>query len=200
MQLLRDDEPNSRRLLWQIRDTAEYAAAYEEAEPLVTGHPDLHNTQGLVEKALPSIFAQTYERLEIVIVGDAVGPEVEAAVGRVGDPRIRYDVTHRGPYPESRVADGWSRGPPCNQALRLARGRWIARWTDDDTCPPNRIELTAEGRPGSAIGVLGLRPNPATRARRAIRIPATFLRDRTRCQIDVLHHAFRPWIHRLGAQ
>lgn len=144
LQLLRDDEPNSRRLLWQIRDTAEYAAAYEEAEPLVSVViPTYTNTQGLVEKALPSIFAQTYERLEIVIVGDAVGPEVEAAVGRVGDPRIRYaNVTHRGPYPEDPELR-WlvAGGPPCNEALRLARGRWIAQMDDDDTCPPNRIEL-----------------------------------------------------------
>ena len=143
LNVLRDDEPGSRRLLWQIRDTAEYVAAYEEAEPLVSVViPTYTNVKGLLEQSLPAIFAQTYENLEIVIVGDAAGPEIEQAVRRIGDPRVRYaNVTHRGPYPEV-PQQRWlvTGGPPCNEAIRLARGRWIAQFDDDDGCPPERIE------------------------------------------------------------
>jgi hypothetical protein len=144
LQLLRDDEPTSRRLLWQARDAAEYEAAYEEAEPLVSVLiPTYTNVRGLVELALPAILAQTYEHLEVVVVGDAASPDVEQAVRSVGDKRVRYaNLTHRGPYPES-PQKRWlvAGGPPANEALRLARGSWIGHMDDDDTSPPERIEV-----------------------------------------------------------
>jgi glycosyltransferase involved in cell wall biosynthesis len=89
------------------------------------------------------VLAQTYERIEVVIVGDAVGPEVADAVKSVGDPRIRYtNLTHRGPYPDDRERL-WcvAGGPPMNEAMRIARGRWIAQMDDDDAATPDRIEL-----------------------------------------------------------
>jgi Glycosyl transferase family 2 len=144
MQLLRDDEPGTRRQLWRVRETPEYAVAYDEPEPLVSVLiPTYTNVEGLVERALPSILSQTYERLEVVIVGDAAAPEVGQAVRGIGDERIRYaNLTHRGPYP----ADAYVRwlvagGPPANEAMRLARGRWIAQMDDDDICPANRLEV-----------------------------------------------------------
>src|SRR5271170_2732766 len=36
LQLLRDDEPETRRRLWAVRETQAYMQAYDEAEPLVT--------------------------------------------------------------------------------------------------------------------------------------------------------------------
>jgi hypothetical protein len=144
LELLRDDEPATRRLLWQVRDTPEYAAAYEEAEPLVSVLiPTYTNTKGLIEVALPSVVAQTYERLEVVVVGDAANPDVEEAVRRFGDKRIRYaNLTHRGPYPDD-PEKLWlvAGGPPMNEAMRLARGAWLAQMDDDDVAAPNRIEL-----------------------------------------------------------
>jgi Glycosyl transferase family 2 len=144
LQLLRDDEPETRRRLWAVRETQAYMEAYEEAEPLVTVTiPTYSNTELLIERALPSVLAQTYERLEVVIVGDHVGPEVEQAIRRIGDGRIRYaNLTHRGPYPENPELR-WmvAGGPAANEATRLARGRWITAMDDDDACTPDRIEL-----------------------------------------------------------
>ena len=144
LQLLRDDEPQTRRHLWALRETPAYAQAYEEAEPLVTVTvPTYTNTEQLMERALPAILGQTYERLEVVVVGDAVGPDVERALKRVGDARVRYaNLTHRGPYP----ADPERRwmvagGPPANEAMRLATGRWIAQADDDDAWTPDHVEL-----------------------------------------------------------
>lgn len=148
LNVLRDDEPGTRRLLWQVRESPSYDAAYEEAEPLVSiVIPTYTNTKGLVERALPSLVAQSYARWEAIVVGDAVGPEVEDAVRRFGDERVRYaNVTHRGPYPEDRQLL-WrvAGGPPANEGMRLARGRWIGQMDDDDLCTPDHIELLLAG-------------------------------------------------------
>ena len=96
-----------------------------------------------MERALPSMLAQTYERIEIVIVGDAAAPEIERAVKSVGDPRVRFvNQTYRGPYDEAGERLWYvAGGPPSNEALRVARGRWIASMDDDDVCRPERVEM-----------------------------------------------------------
>lgn len=144
LQLLRDDEPATRQHLWGIRETEQYAQAFEEPEPLVSICIATYtNTKLLLERALPSVLAQSYERIEVVIVGDAADPEVARSIRRLADPRVRYsNMTVRGPYPESREAL-WrvAGGPPSNEAMRLARGRWIASMDDDDESTPDRVEV-----------------------------------------------------------
>lgn len=148
LHVLRDDEPANRQRLWRIRETAEYALAFEEPEPLVSVCIATYtNTEMLLERALPSVLGQSYERIEVVIVGDGAAPEVEAAVKTVRDPRVRYaNMTMRGPYPEARE-QLWrvAGGPPSNEALRLARGRWIASMDDDDESAPDRVEVLLRG-------------------------------------------------------
>ena len=144
LQLLRDDEPANRQRLWRLRETDDYVRAFEEPEPLVSCCIATYtNTEMLLERALPSLLRQTYEHIEVVIVGDAASPEVGQAVERVGDPRVRYaNMTLRGPYPESPDVR-WlvAGGPPSNEAMRLARGRWIAGMDDDDEATPDRVEV-----------------------------------------------------------
>jgi hypothetical protein len=143
-QMLRDDEPANRQRLWRVRATSEYARAFEEPEPLVSFCVATYtSTKTLLERTLPSILGQTYERIEVVIVGDAAAPEVERAVKSVGDPRLRYaNMTLRGPYPDAQE-QLWhvAGGPPSNEAMRLARGRWIASIDDDDESTPDRVEV-----------------------------------------------------------
>src|SRR5271170_7577533 len=144
MQLLRDDEPETRRRLWALRESASYMQAYDEDRPLVSVViPTYTNTKLLIERSLPSVLAQTYERLEVIVVGDGARPEVEEAVKHIDDARIRYvNLTHRGPYPEDPQLRWFvAGGPAANEGLRLARGRWIAQLDDDDAYTPDRIEL-----------------------------------------------------------
>jgi glycosyltransferase involved in cell wall biosynthesis len=144
LEVLRDAEPATRRLLWEVRGRPSYEASFSDPEPLVTVViPTYTNLHLLLERALPSVFAQTYERLEIVIVGDAASPQVGEAIRRLCDSRIRYtNLPYRGPYPADRELR-WmvAGGPPVNEAVRLANGRWIAFMDDDDACTPDRIEL-----------------------------------------------------------
>jgi hypothetical protein len=144
LEVLRDAEPATRRFLWQVRERPSYEAAFSEPEPLVTvAIPTYTNLSWLVERALPSVLAQTYERLDIVIVGDGASPEVEHAIRRIGDSRIRYtNLPYRGPYPDDprlqRLVGGC---PASNEAFRLAKGSWIAMMDDDDACTSDHVEL-----------------------------------------------------------
>jgi hypothetical protein len=142
LELLHDDEPGNRRRLWEMRDAPTYPLAYEEAEPLVTvAIATYTNIKGLVERALPSVLAQEYERIEVVIVGDGASPEVEAAVRALRDDRIQYaNLTHRGPYPIDPKRRWFvAGGPGFNEAMRLARGSWIAPMDDDDASAPDHV-------------------------------------------------------------
>jgi hypothetical protein len=143
LQLLSDREPAERQALWRARETPLYAQAFEEPEPLVTITIATYtNLELLLERALPSVLGQSYERIEVVIVGDAAAPEVGTAIRGLGDPRVRYsNLTHRGPYP-AEPERLWcvAGGPAQNEAMRLARGRWIAPMDDDDANTPDRVE------------------------------------------------------------
>ena len=94
----------------------------------------------IAERSLPSALAQTHERVEVVVVGDAVGPEVAAVVEAAGDPRARFvNLTQRW------VPDGdrhWLTASTLarNEAYRLARGRWLVDLDDDDALRPEAVE------------------------------------------------------------
>lgn len=144
LQLVHDDEPANRQRLWRLRDTPEYALAFEEDEPLVSFNMATYsNVEMLMDRALPSVLGQTYERIEVVIVGDNATPEIERALKGVKDSRVRfYNQTLRGPYEEAGERMWYlAGGPPSNEAMRLARGRWLAGMDDDDKCAPDRVEL-----------------------------------------------------------
>jgi uncharacterized coiled-coil protein SlyX len=143
LQLLYDDEPGNRRRLYELRETPAYELAYSEETPLVSVIiPTYTGWQTLRDRALPSVFAQTYPNIEIVVIGDAAPPETGEMLASLGDPRIRYrNLPYRGPYPED-PDDIWlvSGVPPFNAAMREARGRWIAPFADDDALLPDTIE------------------------------------------------------------
>jgi hypothetical protein len=135
-----DEEPANRRRLHELRRSEEYELAYTETEPLVSFLiPTYQSYETLRDVALPSILGQSYSNLEVVVSGDCAPPETAAAIAEIGDPRIVYvNRTIRGPYPED-PAKRWFPigGPPFNDALAIARGRWIAVLGDDDAVRPN---------------------------------------------------------------
>jgi hypothetical protein len=148
LQVIYDQEPDNRRRLHALRQADEYALAFSEPEPLVSVLiPTYLSYAMLRDRAIPSVLAQTYENWEIVVIGDAAPPETAAVIAGFDDPRIRYENKPlRGPYPEDEY-DAWlvTAVPPFNQALRAARGRWIAPFADDDALRPETLShLVAE--------------------------------------------------------
>lgn len=144
---LHDRAPESRERLRRLRSTDDYERPFTEAEPLVSVTiATWTNVDALVHVSLPSVLDQTYERMEVIVVGDAAPPEVERAVASFGDKRVRFhNLPYRGPYPADPRRRWYVAGiPPANEAARLASGSWIAPQDDDDEFLPTHVERLVE--------------------------------------------------------
>jgi hypothetical protein len=147
-----DEEPANRRRLHALRESEDYELAFTEDEPLVSFIVPTYNSyETLRDLCLPSILAQDYGNFEVIVVGDASPPETAAVIADIDDPRVRfYNRTLRGPYPEDLSKRWYVIGtPPYDDALALAKGRWIAGLGDDDEIRPDHTrKLLAAAQAG----------------------------------------------------
>lgn len=159
LSLVRDD-PGNRRRLFELRAEPAYELAYTDPAPLVTiAIPTVvDRSELLLRRSLPSALAQSHTNLEVVIVGDAIGPAAAerllAALDRLGEERVRFaDLTQRfvHPDPEQQHLTGSTNAR--NEAYRLARGRWIAELDDDDALRPHAVEKLLELARGAHLEV-----------------------------------------------
>ena len=116
--------------------------------PLVSVRiPTKNRGKLLIERAITSVLAQTYQNFEIVIVGDHCTDDTERLLKELKDPRIRfYNLPPRGKAEQQLLKDPeirWFMGPvrPTNKANEFIRGEWIAHLDDDDTWTPDHIEV-----------------------------------------------------------
>jgi glycosyltransferase involved in cell wall biosynthesis len=86
----------------------------------------------LVLRAMRSVLAQTLGDFEILVVDDGSTDDTAAAVGGLGDPRIRF------------LALSPNRGPSAarNAGIAAARGKWISLLDSDDEFLPTFLERT----------------------------------------------------------
>jgi len=125
------------------RRQPEYHSAFDAEQPLVSVCVGTYNRSALlVGRCLKSLVSQTYEHLEIIVVGDCCTDDTPQAVAALGDPRIRFvNLPQRGPYPEDPRLRWMVAGTmPFNHALGIARGRFITHLDDDDEHAPDRVE------------------------------------------------------------
>jgi hypothetical protein len=152
LRYVQEGAAENRRKLHELRRSADYELPYTEDEPLVSFIvPTYDRADSLRHRSIPSVLAQTYSNFEIIVVGDQSPPEVAAALAEFDDERIRfYNRSIRGPYPEDPNRRWYVLGTqPYNDALSLARGRWIAGVGDDDSLRPHHAEtLLAAAREG----------------------------------------------------
>jgi len=132
-------------LLWLARARYEKDYFPEQKNPLITVYTPTYNRASiLMDRAIPSVLAQSYKNFEYVIVGDHCNDETEKLVSEVNDSRIRfYNLPSRKRrYPET-AENHWLAGPvvPANKALEMATGQWIARIDDDDTWTADHLEV-----------------------------------------------------------
>jgi len=115
-----------------------------EDEPLVTIRiPTYNRGQLVVDRAIASAIAQTYERVEILVIGDNCDEATEKAVKGVNDPRVRFvNLPSRGIYPADPQQRWMVAGTaPMNAGLILAKGSWIAPCDDDDELTADHVEV-----------------------------------------------------------
>lgn len=99
-----------------------------------------------LKEAIDSILAQTFEEFELLIVFDGCSSErVSQALVEFSDARIRAVWSTKG--------RGLARS--LNLAIRLSKGRYVARMDDDDRCLPERFEKQINELRRSKIDVLG---------------------------------------------
>lgn len=136
-----------RRQLLRLRSSPEYSRPFEEPQPLISVViPTYDNHALLRERSMPSVLAQTYQNFEVLVVGDAAPGEAREAVEGFEDPRIRFsNLPYRGPYPSDPETRWLVAGVPAyNEAVRRARGLWIAPLDDDDAFRPHHLEHLLE--------------------------------------------------------
>ncbi len=153
------EEPGNRRRLNGLREAPDYAAAWDQPRPLVSvtvatrDRPELLST-----RSLPSILAQTHADVEVIVVGDCANEDTAEAVHALKDPRIAYrNLTQRlhftdDPHKQWLVGATMAR----NEAMRMATGRWVVCFDDDDAMRPDCIEqLLARARQERLEAVYG---------------------------------------------
>jgi glycosyltransferase involved in cell wall biosynthesis len=98
--------------------------------PLVTVTICAYNGERYLEATLDSVLAQTYPKMEVVIVDDGSRDGTVSIIKRYAerDARIRWFVRENAGLPASR-----------NFAFAQARGEWIAMIDQDDLCYPERL-------------------------------------------------------------
>jgi glycosyltransferase involved in cell wall biosynthesis len=98
--------------------------------PLVTIGLPFRNPGVLIMEAVQSVFCQTFNDWELILLDDGSKDGSVDIVRRIADPRVRV------------VTDGKNLGLPTrlNQIIRLAQGEYIARMDADDLMHPKRLE------------------------------------------------------------
>jgi glycosyltransferase involved in cell wall biosynthesis len=112
--------------------------------PLVTFYVPVYNGARYLREALDSILAQTVDDWECIVVDDHSTDESPAILASYADPRLRVV---RQPV-NLNVANA------SNLALRLARGKYLARLDQDDIAEPTRLAEQAaflEAHPEASV-------------------------------------------------
>ncbi|WP_374007750.1 glycosyltransferase [Leifsonia sp. LS-T14] len=139
----RDAIPELTARLAALRATPDYRKSWSEREPLVSVRIASYlKTEELVDVAIASVLAQTYDNFELIVVNDGPNDTTRRAVEGIGDPRISYsELPQRGEYPEDPHWRWMVAGSPAmNHAAGLATGVWIAPLDDDDEFTPDHLE------------------------------------------------------------
>ncbi len=93
-----------------------------------------YNAERTLADAIRSVFAQTSERWELILVDDGSSDDSLSIAQAVHDPRVTV------------LSDGVNRGlvSRLNQIAQLARGEYLARMDADDMMHPERLELQVQ--------------------------------------------------------
>lgn len=89
----------------------------------------VHNRAGLLQQALESVLAQTFEDFEVIVSDDASSEDIRQVVAALGDSRLRYVR-----QPQN-VGIARNR----NRCLASARGHYIAWLDSDDLYKPEML-------------------------------------------------------------
>lgn len=102
--------------------------------PLVSICTPTYNRPDLLERAIRSCLAQTFQDFEIIVTDNSTNDLSEKMIECLNDPRIRYfkNATNLGPVGNT------------SHATSLAKGKYIKTLMDDDLLKPQCLEKMVE--------------------------------------------------------
>jgi glycosyltransferase involved in cell wall biosynthesis len=97
----------------------------------------------LLQRTIPSLLSQTYENIEIIIVGDKCIDNTPKLLSNYSDKRVKFfDLKKRGKYPTEIKYRWFVQGSvPRNKGMKIAKGEWFVFISDDDILFPNHVEI-----------------------------------------------------------
>jgi glycosyltransferase involved in cell wall biosynthesis len=98
--------------------------------PLVSIVVPTYNRGYILSETIGSVLSQTYQHWELILVDDGSADNTKEIVERIGDERIKYHYQENQGVISAR-----------NNALKLAKGEWIAYIDSDNTFYPNYLEV-----------------------------------------------------------
>ena len=124
---------------------AKYAKNYIEKcqNPLISiTIPTYDRGKLLIDRTLPSIYAQSYKNFEIVIVGDCCEDGTVEILSKIEDCRVKFiNLPKRTKYPKDPKLRWFISGVgPSNHGIDLAQGKWICYFDDDDIMASDYLE------------------------------------------------------------
>ena len=112
---------------------------------MLTAFVPVRNGGAWIRESLQSLLEQTLQPSEILVADDASTDGTPEIVESLGSPLIRVlrHETHQGISAN------------CNEMIRQAKGRYLARMDADDIALPNRFQLQMERFRSTDVSVLG---------------------------------------------
>jgi len=148
----------------------------------------------LLKRTLPSILAQSYKNIEIIIVGDKCIDNTANLLNNYPDKRVKfYDLYIRGLYP-SNIKDRWfvQGTAPRNKGMRLAKGKWFVFISDDDILFPNHVETLLNNAIKMNVEFLSASYETVKQGKNLIVHPVNFGTEDNPCLIG----GMQTWIYR----
>jgi glycosyltransferase involved in cell wall biosynthesis len=100
-----------------------------DSAPAISIVMSVYNAAPTLGEALASIFAQTFNDWELIVADDGSTDETATLLRRMRDPRVRLIVDGERQHLARRL----------NQAIGMARGKYVARMDGDDVMHPERL-------------------------------------------------------------
>jgi glycosyltransferase involved in cell wall biosynthesis len=103
----------------------------DRRRPLISVVVPAFNRANTLPRAISSVFSQTFDEWELIIIDDGSRDETQQLVSGIRDPRVRY-LRHE-----------CNRGPSAarNTGIRAAQGTYIAFLDSDDEWSPEKLAL-----------------------------------------------------------
>jgi glycosyltransferase involved in cell wall biosynthesis len=102
------------------------------SEPRVSVIIPTYNRARLLEGAIESVLAQSYDDYEIIVVDDESTEDIQAVAARYG-PKVRYSRIARAGFAEGR-----------NHGMRMARGEYLCWLDSDDLYHPHKLAVQVD--------------------------------------------------------